>query len=126
MAGFAGRLTSLRGAVGSFALGALANDFLQVAARLELLQNALLQFAGTGAKAAQEMANLRDLAKDTAGLSLDAAVKGVLRLRSMGFSAIEARNAISSVSNAVAAFGGNVDDTNANIVVYDFQGDLLE
>lgn len=87
-------------------LGAAA---LKSFADLEKFENGLASMMGSAEAAKNEMEKLREIAK-APGLDLSQAVKGSVRLQSVGIQAGQARKVLSQVGNAIALVGGSSDD----------------
>jgi tape measure domain-containing protein len=76
---------------------------------LERLEKGLAAVMGSSEAAAKEIELLREAAK-MPGLGFEEAVKGSLRLQSVGLSADEARNTLTAFGAAIAATGGTAQN----------------
>lgn len=82
----------------------LGREAINSYAKIEALQLGLKNVMGSATIAAQEYEKLLVLAKSP-GIGLQEAVQGSIRLQTIGFSADQARVALSGLANAVASVG---------------------
>lgn len=96
---------TLRGAIATLGLGALATSAITTAARMDALEMSLQAVAG-GSRAAQvQLSRLVQVAK-APGLGFAEAVQGSVNLQAVGFSAQFAERALKAFGNAIATTGG--------------------
>lgn len=82
---------------------------IKAAGDMQMLERALeVQLAGSGRTAAEELENLREVAKNP-GLGFEQAVKGSVRLQAVGFDADMSRRALAAFGNALAVAGGDAN-----------------
>ena len=97
-------------------LAAIAGGAIVAAGEFEKLRlglEATMTDAGYSiAQAREELEQLREVAK-APGIDFEQAVKGSLRLQSVGLSAEQARETIAQFANGVAAAGGTADNLNS-------------
>ena len=84
---------------------------LQAFADIEKFENGLASMMGSAEAAEKELEKLKEVAK-APGLDLTQAVKGSVRLQSVGIAAEQARKVLSETGNAIALVGGTSDDLN--------------
>ena len=82
---------------------------LQAFADIEKFENGLASMMGSAEAAEKELEKLKEVAK-APGLDLTQAVKGSVRLQSVGIAAEQARKVLSETGNAIALVGGSSDD----------------
>jgi tape measure domain-containing protein len=87
----------------------VAGAALKSFADIQRFENGLTSMMGSAEAAAAEMAKLKEIAK-LPGLDLNQAVKGSVRLQSVGISADMSRKALVQVSNAIALVGGGAEE----------------
>lgn len=87
----------------------VAGAALKSFADIQRFENGLTSMMGSAEAAATEMAKLKEIAK-LPGLDLNQAVKGSVRLQSVGISADMSRKALVQVSNAIALVGGGAEE----------------
>ena len=82
---------------------------LKAFADIEKFENGLASMMGSAEAAEKELEKLKEVAK-APGLDLTQAVKGSVRLQSVGIAAEQARKVLSETGNAIALVGGSSDD----------------
>lgn len=95
------RLTLPIVGIGAAAVGAFAN--------FEKVENGLRAVAGSTQLASEQLERLREIAKNP-GIELEEAVKGSIRLQTVGFAAREAEQVLLQLSKAVTVAGGSAED----------------
>lgn len=95
------RLTLPIVGIGAAAVSAFAN--------FEKVENGLKAVAGSTQLASDQLERLREIAKNP-GIELEEAVKGSIRLQTVGFAAREAEQVLLQLSKAVTVAGGSAED----------------
>lgn len=93
----------------SLPLAAFGVTAIKAAGDIESLTLALKSQLGTADAAAKELDKLTEAAKNP-GLGVEQAVRGSVRLQSVGFAAEEARQVLIQMGNAIAATGGSAQE----------------
>lgn len=78
-------------------------------ANFERLEKGLDSITGSSTETARQLAELREASKNP-GLGFEQAVKGSIKLQSVGFSAEQSKEALLQFGNAIAAAGGTASD----------------
>lgn len=97
----ADRMTATVGA----GLAAIAAGALSSTSDLQGMQSALTTIAGSAEEARRQFALLRKDATNNPGLTMEPAVKGVVRLQAAGLEFEQSREAINEFANAMASVG---------------------
>lgn len=87
----------------------LTLESIRLGANFEITQNAMKIFAGSTRLANQELADISQTARDTAGLRLIPAEEGMQRLRGLGFEAERAKSLIKELSEEKILSGASND-----------------
>lgn len=90
-------------------LAAIGGASLSAFADMEKFTNGLASMMGSADLARAELEKLRQVAL-APGLDLEQAVKGSVRLQSVGIAADQAREVLAAAGNAIALVGGSSDD----------------
>jgi tape measure domain-containing protein len=99
----------VRGAVAGIGLGILARESVRTVASLDRLRRGMTTLEGSAEGGRQRMDELMEAAK-LPGLEFEQAVKGDIRLRSVGLSAEMSKRSIIEMGNALALAGGSSAD----------------
>lgn len=103
-----GAVTSEMSAAASVAKD-LAIEAIRLGANFESTENSLRVFAGSTAKARQELSLVDEIARQTTGLRLETAEQGYKQLRSLGFAAETARGFIKELAEEKVTSGASED-----------------
>ena len=90
-------------------IAALGGTAIKAAGDFEAMSNGLTAIMGDSDLAAAEMEKLKEAAKNP-GLGFEQAVKGSVRLQSIGLDADLARNNMLAMGNAIALVGGGAEE----------------
>jgi tape measure domain-containing protein len=99
----------VRGAVAGIGLGILARESVRTVASLDRLRRGMTTLEGSAEGGRQRMDELMEAAR-LPGLEFEQAVKGDIRLRSVGLSAEMSKRSIIEMGNALALAGGSSAD----------------
>lgn len=91
---------------------------VQAGARFQTTTKALEVFAGTTARARQELADIDAVARNTAGLRLEPAEKGYTQLRALGFAAEQAKGFIKELGEEKILSGAS--DESLERIIFNF------
>ena len=99
----------LKGAIAGLGMAKLASEVFDAVLRFDTLEKTLRVTEGSAEGAARRFAELREVGRNP-GLSLEAAVKGDVRLRAVGMSAAQSTSIILEMGNALSLVGGSQED----------------
>lgn len=106
-----------KGALTGVAMFAV-RDISNTVAAYEKLDRQLAAISGGAAGAAVQFERLKQLVGETPALTLDSAVDGITRLKTMGFSAKDAEDKLATLSNLVATFGGGNNEIKGVLMAF--------